>query len=479
MSLRQKTISGIIWTFTQQFGTQIVGFSVSLVLARLLLPSDFGTIAVFSVVMGIGSVFIDSGLTNSLIRTQGIDDIDLSTVFHFNLIISIIVYLAIAVTAPWVSIFFEIPELTKIIRVYAVILPISAFSTIQQTLLTKKMDFRTQLKVQMPSLLLSGVSGILLALNGFGVWSLVYMAIIQSLLSSVQFWWYSKWRPKRVFDQKKFKFHFNFGYKLALSSLLAIIFQNIYTVVIGKIFNPTQLGYYNRANSMQQLPVTSITHPLNKVTYPLFAEIQDDNTRLKSVYSRLMRTVIFITAPLLTLMGVLAEPMFRFLFTDKWLPAVPYFQILCIAGILLPIHSYNLNILKVKGRSDLFLKLEIIKKTMTIIMIVITFRFGIIAMLWGRVILSVLFLIINSHFSGKYLNYNVLHQLSDIFPSILLSVIVGSFVFIVDHNFFAFSHDLVRLTIGVTLALTSYTILAHLFKFKEVRYVKDIISKEK
>lgn len=479
MSLKQQTLSGIIWTFAHQFGSQIISFVVSLILARLLLPSDFGTIAVFGVLMGVGGVLIDSGLTNSLIRAQQIDDADLSTVFYFNLFVSILLYLLIVAIAPWVAIFFKMPELTKIIRIYAIILTIGAFAAIQRTLLTKKMDFKTQLKIQIPSMIGGGASGILFALSGFGVWSLVYMSIVQSTLSSSQFWYYSKWRPKRIFDKEKFKFHFNFGYKLALSSLIDILFQNIYTIVIGKIFNATQLGFYNKANSLQQLPVTSITRPLNRVTYPLFAQIQNDDERLRSVYRRLMKTVVFVTAPLLTVMGVLGEPMFRFLFTEKWLPAVPYFQILCILGILLPIHSYNLNILKVKGRSDLFLKLEIIKKILIVIVISVTFKFGIIVILWGRVVTSFIGLAINCHYSGKFLNYNLWKQLGDLIPSFILSAVVGGIILLLDIKVFMASPDILRLLIGGILAFLSYVFFAYLFKYEELGYVKDILLRKK
>lgn len=466
----------MIWTFAQQFGSQIISFAVSLILARLLLPSDFGTIAIFSVMMSIGNVLIDSGLTNSLIRAQEIDDTDLSTVFYFNFIVSFIVYVLIVITAPWVAAFFKMPELTNIIRVYTIILTISAFTAIQRTLLTKRMDFKTQLKIQIPSLVVGGVSGIIFALTGFGVWSLVFMAIIQSALSSLQYWLYSKWRPKRVFDKNKFMFHFNFGYKLALSSLINVIFQNIYTLVIGKLFSATQLGFYNKAHSMQQLPLTSITGPLNKVTYPLFAEIQNDNERLREVYCRLMRTVIFIVAPLLTIMGVLGEPLIRFLFTEKWLPAVPYFQILCISGVLYPIHVYNLNILQVKGRSDLFLKLEIIKKINTTIAIAATFPFGIIGLLWGRVATTVFALIINCHYSGKFLNYNLWKQLRDILPSLLLSILVGGCVLCLDTTLLTSTCDILRLVVGSSLAFLMYVSLAYFFKYPEWEYVKDILS---
>ncbi len=479
MSLKQQALSGVIWSFLQQFGSLIIIFVVSLILARILLPSDFGTIAVFNALMSIGSVLIDSGLTNSLIRTERIDDSDLSTVFYFNLFVSIIVYLLIVIASPWIAVFFKMPELINIIRVYAIILPIGAFSAVQRTLLTKRLDFKTQLKIQIPSLIVGGISGIILALTGFGIWALVYMAIVQSVLSTLQFWLYSKWIPRRVFDRVKFKLHFNFGYKLALSSLIDTIFQNLYTIVIGRLFNPTQLGYYNKANSMQQLPVTSITQPLNRVTYPLFAQIQNDSNRLRDAYRRLMKTVIFITAPFLTIMAAMGEPLFRFLFTEKWLPAVPYFQILCILGILLPIHSYNLNILKVKGRSDLFLRLEIVKKILIVIMIAVTYKFGIIMMLWGRVFGSLIGLFINCHYSGKFLNYNLWKQLGDLVPSFLLSAFTGGFIFLLDANLFTTASDVIRLLIGGTIAFLLYVFIAYILKYEELTYAKDILFRKK
>lgn len=479
MSLKQQALSGMFWTFAQQFGSQLISFVVSIILARLLLPSDFGIIAVFSVLMAIGNVLIESGLTNSLIRSSQTDDSDLSTVFYFNIVISIIVYFLLLLIAPWVSIFFKIPQLTNIIRIYAIVLPVGAFSAIQRTLLTKRLDFKTQLKVQIPSLLIGGILGIAFALSGFGVWSLVYMAITQSALSSLQFWLYSKWRPKKVFDRGKFHFHFSFGYKLALSGLLDIIFQNIYTIVIGKFFNSTQLGYYNKANSMQQLPINSITIPLNRLTYPLFAKIQNDDERLKNVYRQLMKMVIFLIAPLMTMLGVMAEPMFRFLITEKWLPAVPYFQILCIAGILYPIHAYNLNILQVKGRSDLFLKLEIIKKILTAVMVTLTLKYGIIALLWGRVVSSFIGLIINCHYSGKYLQYNVWKQLSDLLPSFLLSASVGATILLLDKNILIVFSDFIRLTAGGLSGTLLYVGLAYIFKFKELTEAKDMLLRKK
>lgn len=479
MSLKQAALSGMFWTYLQQFGSQLISFVVQLVLARLLLPSDFGVIALFSVFLAIGNVLINSGLTNSLIRTKEIDDTDLSTVFFFNLFVSVIVYVMLFFTSPLIAGFFNMPILKDIIRVYALSLPVSAFSAIQQTIFTKNLDFKTQLKIQIPSLIISGITGIVLALTGFGVWSLVYMAIVQALISTVQFWLYSKWRPKRIFDKNKFKYHFNFGYKLALSGLLDTVFQNIYTLVIGKIYNPTQLGFYNRANTMQMLPVSSLSGPLNTVTFPLFARIQDDNEQLRNVYRRIMKMVIFIVAPVLTFIAVLGEPLFRFLLTEKWLPAVPYFQILCITGVLYPIHAYNLNILQVKGRSDLFLRLEIIKKFLTVLLIVISIRFGILGLIWGKVATSVIALFINCHYSGKFLNYGVWKQFGDLLPGVLLSVLVGTIMLFSDKYLLQGFTDIIRLISGVGLGTILYLGISYLLKLNELEYIKDILLHKK
>ncbi|WP_129594609.1 lipopolysaccharide biosynthesis protein [Seramator thermalis] len=479
MSLKEEALRGIVWSFAQQFGTQIISFIVSLVLARILMPSDFGTIAVFGVFMNIGSVLIDGGLTNSLIRTQHPDDADFSTVFYFNLVTSILVYFLLVLVAPWIAIFFNMPELSRIIRVYALSLPIGAFSSVQQTLFTKKMDFKTQLKIQLPSLLIGGITGIILAYSGFRVWSLVIMALLQTLLSSLQFWFYSGWRPKKIFDKEKFRFHFDFGYKLALSGLINAIFQNIYTIVIGKIYTAAQLGYYNKANSMQQLPVINISSALNRVTYPLFSKIQEDNIQLRHVYSQIMKMVIFIITPLIVIMGVLGIPLFRFLFTEKWLPAVPYFRILCIAGVLYPIHSYNLNILKTKGRSDLFLKLEIIKKIITVLVLLLTFRLGIIGLLWGMVVTSFIALTINCHYSGKFLHYSIWDQFKDLLPSILLSLYTGSVLWLFDAHVMTDCEDFIRLFVGTILGIIIYIGTAFIFKFKELNFIKNTLHQIK
>ena len=337
----------MFWTFAQQFGTQSLSFIISVILASILLPAEFGLIGMISIFVAVGTSLMNSGLTQSLIRTVNPDQEDYSTVFYFNLVGSIIIYWIIFLIAPLVASFFSQPVLINVIRVYCLTFIISAFSEVQLTRLTKEMNFKLQMTIAIPSLVASGILGVLLAFKGFGVWSLVWMGVFQSFLNSLQLWVRTGWWPSRAFSKKKFKKHFRFGYKLTLSGLLDTTFNNIYQIVIGRYFNPSQVGFYTRADSLKQLPVSNLSVALNKISYPLFSSIQNDNIRLRRGYKEIMQMIIYLISPLLTIMAVLAEPLFRLLFTEKWLPAVPYFQILCLTGILYPLHSYNLNILNV------------------------------------------------------------------------------------------------------------------------------------
>lgn len=477
--LKKQALKGVFWTFLQQFSTQGIAFVVSVILARLLLPEEFGLIAMITVFMGIGTSLMNAGLGSSLIRTKNPTQEDYSTVFFFNLGGSIIIYLLIYAIAPYIALFYHQDVLTDIVRWYGVIFIINAFSMIQLTRLTKLMDFKTQMIVAVPSLIVSGSVGIYMAYSGYGVWSLVGQALTQSLVNTIQLWYWSKWKPSFVFSKEKFKYHFNFGYKLTLSSILETIFTNAYAIIIGKFFPVAQVGYYQRANSLQFFPVNSISAVIGKVSYPLFAEIQNDDIRLKNIYKKIMQMIVFIVAPTLIVLAVLAEPLFRLLFTEKWLPAVPYFQILVFTGILYPIHAYNLNILNVKGRSDLFLKLEVIKKTITVIIIAIAFQFGIYGLLFGSVLISLLAFFVNTHYSGKFINYSALEQVKDILPILFLALLTGTFVYIIDYvGARFFNYDFIRLIVGGFVSLVFYIPLAYLFKMNSLTELINIIKRK-
>jgi len=425
MELKKQVATGAIWVFMDQFGVQLVSFVVNLVLARLLMPADFGTIALFNVVINICSVLINGGMSSSLVRTQSVDERDLSTVFWFNMATTALLYLLVFIAAPWIGQFYQLPILGPIIRVYSIVLIIDSFVHVQAVLFDKKLDFKTTFKVRLPSVIVGGLAGIGFALAGMGVWSLVYSALLQNLLYTLQYWFYSEWRPTFTFDREKFNTHFAFGIRLTLSALLNVIFNNVYSIVIGKRFSETTLGYYNRAESLKNLPINNISTALNKVTYPLFAKFSNDDQQLRHAYRRVLKLVIFIVAPTISLMVIAAEPIIRLLLGAKWLPAVPYFQLMALGALFQPIHNYNLNVLQVKGRSDLYLKLEIIKKICIVVAVVVGLRYGVYGLIWGQVAVSVASLFINTHYTARFLDYSMRQQLYDLLPSIFLSCALG------------------------------------------------------
>jgi teichuronic acid exporter len=479
MSLKNQAISGMFWSSLHLLGNQGISFIVLIVLSRLLVPSEFGLIAMLGVFMGIGTALINSGLTQSLIRTEAADEVDFSTVFYFNLLGSILIYGIIYFVAPLIADFYNQNLLTPIVRLYSVTFIINAFSAIQITRLSKKIDFKTQTKVSIPSLIIGSSFGISMAYLEYGVWSLVWSSLIQAFASTIQLWYWSKWKPLWTFNIAKFKYHFHYGVKLMFSGILDIIFTNAYTLIIGKYFAPSQVGFYNRASSLQMLPVGNISTIVTRVTFPLFSSIQNDDVRLKNIYKRIMQMVIFLVSPTLVLMTVLAEPLFRLLFTEKWLPAVPYFQIIFLNGILYPIHSYNLQILNVKGRSDLFLKLEIIKKILVVLIIIVSFPFGIYAILIGSVFTSVLCFFINAHYSGKFLNYNAWEQTKDLLPIIILSLIVGLIVYFFDRFTMSISaNDFIRLFTGGLFGILLFAAIAFLLKMSSFIELKNIFLRK-
>lgn len=476
MSLRKIAITGFVWTFAQQFGNQSISFIVSVILARLLLPEEFGLIGMIAIFIAVGNTLLNSGLTQSLIRTPETDDEDYSTIFYFNLLISCFLYGVMYFLAPFIANFFDQLILIKILRIYCFTFIISAFGAVQLAILTKEMNFRKQTVIAIPAGVIGGISGIALALFDFGVWSLVWSSIITITFNTIFLWISAQWRPTSVLNFSKFKNHFNFGYKLTLAGLMDQIFNNLFLLVIGKFFSPAQVGFYTRAETMKQLPVNNISNALNKVTYPLFATIQKDNVSLKRVYKKIMTGVLFVVAPTLVLLGVLAEPIFRFLLTEKWLPAVPYFQILCITGILYPIHSYNLNVLKVKGRSDLLLKLAIIKKTFILVGILIGLQFGIYGLLYAQVFLSIIAYGINTIYTEKFIQYSRWEQIKDILPILILSSITGAFVWAIDLKSNLHS-DILRIFIGSVAGLAIYWLLSFLFKIQSLKYLYNFIRR--
>ncbi len=477
MSLKKQALSGIFWTFLEQFSNRIVTFLVSIILARLLLPEEFGLIAMISVFYSIARILIDSGLTQSVIRSEDVDDEDYSTVFYFNFFVSIIVYFLLYYSAPLVSSFYNQNQLTNIIRVYGLILIINSLSSIQFTKLSKSMNFKTQIIVAVPSMIIGSLVGIYLAYHKFGVWSLVYAEIVKASLTTIQIFWHSKWIPLLRFNFEKLKKHLRFGLNMMFSYLLDVIYKNIYVIFIGKFYSSEQLGYYSRADLLKQLPVANLVFALNKVTFPLFSSINNDTDKLKRAYQKIMSLITFIIAPLMVFMLVLAEPITVLLFTEKWLPSVPYFQLLALVGILQPIQSYNMNILLVKGESKLYLILEFSKKIIITISVLFTYQYGINTLIIFQIILAVLFFFINSYYAGRLINYSTFNQIKDLFPIIIMAFISGVILYYFDiHLLNKYLNDFLRISVGMLLGFSIFVIPFIIFKHDNILELCEMLK---
>lgn len=478
MSLKQQAISAVIWTFAQQFSVQIINFGVQILLARLLMPEDFGLIAMLTVFIAIGQFLMDGGMTSSLIRTKDPSHLDYSTVFITNLIISFCAYLITYFSAPFIAAFYSLPLLENILKIYSLTFVIRSFSAVHIAKLTKEMDFKTQLKMQIPSTLIGGIVGVVMAYLNYGVWSLVGLGLAQATLFALQNWILLKWRPSLVFDKSVFKYHFNFGYKLTLSGIIDQIYNNSYRIIIGKFFTPSTVGFFNQADTMRLFPIQQISGVIGKVSYPMFSSIEND-IQLKSAYRTTMKLVLFITIPVMLILNIIAEEGFVFLLGEKWLPSVRFFKILAIASIVRPISSYNLNVLKVKGRSDLFLKVEAIKKIIGVFAIVLGFPFGIIGLVISLAAVSFVFVLINMFYCGKLIEYPVLEQIKDV----KLLFLVGFAVFISVyylHNalYFAFENKLIIIFLIGVVFLVLYFLGIWIVDKKLILKIKSLLTRK-
>ncbi|HSV87891.1 MAG TPA: lipopolysaccharide biosynthesis protein [Bacteroidales bacterium] len=476
MNLRAKGISGMVWSFLIQAGFQVVNFATSIILARILLPEEFGLIGLVTIFIVIGRVLVEGGLSTSLIRTKEPDQNDYSTVFFMNLAGAFIIYLVMFLLAPLIAQYFNQPSLVLLVRVLCLIFIINALSTVQSTRLNKNLQFRTQFKLLFPSLVISSSIGIWMAYNGYGVWSLVWKDLAFAAIATTQLWLYSKWKPAWVFNWEIFRYHFSFGYKLTITGITTAIFGSIYKFIIGRYFSVAELGFFTRAKSMEELPTSSLVAAFNRVAFPLLSQVNDDNERLKSVYKRLMIQVVFWIAPVLIIAGVLATPLFRFLLTEKWLPAVPYFQILLLAGLFFPMHQYNLNICNVKGRSDMVLKISLIQILLTIVGVLVAVRLGVFGLLWSIVIINFVTAILSGFLSGRLINYTLIEQFKDIAPAIIIGCLAGAFVFLVDSFLFMDSPDLIRLLFPAMGGAIIYLGVSYLYKSPAILEAQAVLK---
>lgn len=476
MSFGNIARSNALWSLLQQFSSQGINFVVIIFMTRLILPEDFGLMGMIYVFISIGIVLLEGGMTESLIRTKNPDTNDFSSVFYVNLLSSIVVYGLVYVGAPYISNFYKQELLTSIIRVFGLTFVISAFTAVQNAILVKELKFKRQITIVIPALILSSILGLFMAYNGYGVWSLVYMALAKAFLTSIQLWFYSSWKPTLSLKWDRVKHHFSFGYKIALMEILNSIFANIFNIFIGKNFAVAQVGYYTQANTLKQVPVSNIYGAINKVAYPIFSSIQEDEEKTVMVYKRMLLLMMFVLTPIMVCLQIFATPTLIFLFTEKWLPALPYLQILCFAGILHPLVVFNMIIFKVKGRSDLFLYLGFVNKLFIVIGVIATFKIGIIALLWSQVAAYFASFLLNSFYLAKVMSYPFLKQLLDLVPIFLVNTAVGVALYFLYELFLTYElSNFEMLLSGTSSSVLLYFILSKVFKINELNDLKRML----
>lgn len=428
-SLKDKTVKGASWSFIDNIAGQGITFLVGLVLARLLTPEEYGLIGIITIFIAVFNSIVDSGFSNALIRKNDAKDIDYNTVFISNLVVSFILFGVLFLCAPAISRFFNQPQLIPLLRVMGSIVIINAFAIIQRTIFVKNVDFKTQTKVSLVSSITSGVVGIGMAVSGCGVWSLVGQQISRQFLNTALLWFYSQWYPKLQFSFQSFKELFSFGWKLLVSGLIDTVWREIYQVVIGKCYTPATLGQYTRAQQFASICSSNLTTVVQRVSYPVLSSVQDDKVRLKSGYKRIIKVTMLLTFTLMLGLAAVAKPMILALIGEQWLPCVPFLQIICLQMMLYPLHSLNLNMLQVQGRSDLFLRLEIIKKIIAIGPLLLGIFVDIYWMLGSSVLTGLISYYLNAYYSGPFLNYSIKEQIKDILPSFGVAVTMAIPVF--------------------------------------------------
>lgn len=474
-SLKRKTMTGLFWSFADLLANHGIQFVIQILLARLLLPEHFGVIGMILIFIAISNSIVDSGFSQALIRDQHTSQVDYSTVFYFNVMMAVMMYGVLYFTANPISIFFKEPQLIPILRVLSLVLIINSLGIIQKVMLIKNVDFKTIAKVNVIAVLLSGSLTISLAMMGYGVWCLVIHTLSMQLIQTLLLWFFNKWVPSMAFKMQSFRKFYKFGYKLLLSGLLDTLYNNIYFVIIGRFYSTTQLGFYTNAARISNMASQSISATVQRVSYPILSSIQDDEPRLKQGFKKIIKTSAFINFPLMIGLAAIAPSLFTVLLGEKWMPSVVYFQLLCFAGMLYPLHAINLNILQVKGRSDLFLLIEIMKKSVLTVLIAMSLVFGqgIIGLIVAAVLSSYIALYINTYFSAREIDYSAKEQLKDLLPVFLLAIVMGIIVTWMG-SMLSVNH-VMKLTIQISLGIVIYIAGCKLARVQELETIYRII----
>ena len=474
--LKNRTVKGLFWSAIERFSVQSVQFLIMIVMARLLTPHDYGIIGMLAIFLAVSQSLIDSGFSQALIRKQNRAEIDNSTVFYFNIVVSALRYLILYISSPFVADFYNTPQLSPVMRVVCLGIIFNSLAVVQRALFTIKIDFKTQAKAALTAAVTSGIVGITMAYHGFGVWSLVTQQLLNLGINTGLLWLLSKWRPRLIYSWKSFHELFAFGSKLLASGLLDTVYRNIYPIVIGKLFSASNLGHYTRAHHFAEFPSSNLTGIIQRVTYPVLCEIQNDDTRLSDIYRKILKLSAFIIFPLMIGLSSIAKPLVNIILGPQWEFCGQLLQIICFSMMWYPIHSINLNLLQVKGRSDLFLRLEIIKKFLGVSVLCITAPFGLVVMCYGQIFNSLVALTINTYYTGKLIHVGFFRQVQDLLPTITLCLFMFALVLIVSHFI---STDIIKLCFGIAIGTSFYILSSYFFKFSELEEMLSLLNKRK
>ncbi|RKS21841.1 O-antigen/teichoic acid export membrane protein [Flavobacterium endophyticum] len=477
MSLKNTVMSGMFWTFFDNFILKGLSFLTTIVLAKILTPADFGLIGSISIFIAISTTLVDGGLTSSLIRSNNLDKDDYSTVFYTNIVTSIIIYLILFLSASSIATFFNQKIIEDILKVYGLVFVISSLSSVQTTILIKELNFKKLAVLNIPSVVVGSVTALIMGYNGYGVWSLVFMYLVVQVVSALFLWSFSKWRPNLSFSFPKFKTHINYGYKLLITGILGNIFNNIYGVVIGRYFPIKVLGYYDRANTFSQYPATVLILMIGKVSFPVLAKYQDDITAFTLNFKKFISYSLYLTAPVMITISFYSKLFFVQFLGGEWRVAVPYFIILCYAAIFLPLHSLNTNALKIFGRTDMVLKLEIIMKVLISITLLIGFQFGIIGIVYSALVNSILLMGLNMYFVGLIIPYSFFEQFKSIIKIALLSAVLVLVFYGTTFIYPEIEFSIIYLSIFACFNFCLYIFLSKILNFEEAIFLFDIINK--
>lgn len=470
-SLKQQTVTGVKWSAIERIANQSVHFVVNVIMARLLCPADYGLVGMVAVFLSLSEVFVNSGFSQALIRKIDRTESDNCTAFYFNIIISWLCYGILYVAAPYISAFYNQPQLVSITRVISLLIPIRSLGIVQKALLSVKMDFRTQSRASVIGSMISGIVGVTLAYSGFGVWSIVIQRIAGLSTTVILLWIVAKWRPTKPFSWASFKDLFGFGSKLLLTGIVKAIYANIRKLVIGKFYSPAELGFYSKASNFSSSPTQSLTTILQRVVYPVLCKLQQNGNRMNAAYRQFIRLAAFLNFPLMAGMAGISQAFVLVLLGDKWAFTGELLLFSAFSRILEPIHAINLNPLQALGRSDLFLRLEIIKKILGLTILAITVQFGIKAIIIGSIFSSVIGLFINSYYNKRLIGLGLLEQLKDVAPSFLLAMSMFSIIMV--WNYFV-ENIYVELIGGILIGATFYVGCAYFFKFDELFQLVDL-----